>query len=325
MAGAGHRGVEPQGVKRAFALAAAPVLAAASVVCAGPEASAHQSGVLLFHFTDPLIDESSGVATGSLPEGYLWTHEDSGGGQVFFAIGPDGSTAGRYQLTFGARRAMDWEDMAWGPGPDGSGRLYLADIGDNGRNRPAVTVYEVAEPDPVGAANADVVVLAAHHLVYPDGPHDAETFLVDPVSGAMGIVTKESDGRSGLYVADAPIVNDLAVDGAAVHLLRHVQTIDLAAVASPYEPWHFNETSRLLATGGAVSPDGSRLVVRTYVEAFEWALGPDGLSGGAVGAPHRIDLPPTRQGEAIGYAWDGLSLVVTSEGQFAPVHLIRAG
>lgn len=283
-------------------------------------ADAHEPGEVLFHFTDPLLDESSGVAVGTLPDGYLWTHEDSGGGLVFMAIGPSGETVQRYGLSFGPRRALDIEDMASGPGPDGGMRLYLADIGDNARNRPFVSIYVVPEPDVMGGQTGDVPVVATHHLAFPDGPHDTEGFVVDPVTGAMAIITKEASGKSGLYVVDNPPLIDAA--GATVSVMRRVQTIDLDDIASPYEPWHFNATSRLLVTGAAISPNGTRLVLRTYVEAFEFSLGLGGVGGGLLGEAHRVDLPPTQQGEAIGYGWDGDSLVVTSEGQFAPAHLV---
>ncbi|MGQ0433838.1 MAG: hypothetical protein ACT452_15690 [Microthrixaceae bacterium] len=296
------------------------ILAAVFAVGGLHGADAHEPGEVLFHLTDPLLEESSGVAVGSLPDGYLWTHEDSGGGLVFMAIGPSGDTAQRYGLTFGPRRAPDIEDMAAGPAPDGGTFLYLADIGDNARSRPFVTVYVVAEPDVVGGQTGDVTVVATHHLAYPDGPHDAEGFVVDPVTGAMAIITKEASGASGLYVVDKAPVIDAA--GATLSVMRRVQTIDLGDLASPHEPWHFDATSRLLVTGAAISPSGTRLVLRTYVEAFEFSLGVGGVGGGLLGEAHRVDLPPTQQGEAIGYGWDGESLVVTSEGQFAPVHLV---
>ena len=38
-------------------------------------------------------------------------------------------------------------------------------------------------------------------LRYPDGPHNAATLLIDARSGALSIVTKQNDDRSGVYVA----------------------------------------------------------------------------------------------------------------------------
>ena len=43
--------------------------------------------------------------------------------------------------------AVDWEDIAAGPGPvSGVAYLYLADIGDNAKARTSVQVYRVREP-----------------------------------------------------------------------------------------------------------------------------------------------------------------------------------
>jgi hypothetical protein len=264
------------------------------------------------------------VVVGGLPAGWIFTHDDSGGGSTFFAVDPEGQTAVRYGLVFGPRRSLDWEDMAAATAADGTPVLLLGDIGDNSRTRPFITVYEVAEPDPTsgGPTAVDVPVRATRHYVYEDGPRDAEAMAVDPATGRIVVISKEVSGRSGVYLADGAVIEP-GGGLPSVSLLRRVATIDFTGIASPYDPSHYSPASRLLATGTDASPDGSRLVVRTYIEAFEWELGPAGIAGLA-GEPHRIDLPPTDQGEAIGYAWDGRSVVVTSEGVHAPVHFIAA-
>ena len=70
--------------------------------------------------------------------------------------------------------------IASGPGPIAE-RTYLfaADIGDNGASREHVVVYRMIEPDLAATStSADAVT-----LMYPDRPHDAEAFMVDPITG----------------------------------------------------------------------------------------------------------------------------------------------
>lgn len=254
----------------------------------------------LCRLQDPAVDESSGVAAHSASDALFWTHNDSGDAPRFYAFADDGATAGAF--TVAGARADDWEDMARGLTADGEPALFLADIGDNFRRRPAVAVYEVREP---ALGSAPVVELVEHHeLRYEDGSHDAETLLVDPATRALFVVTKDTEGVAGVYRAD---------DGR----LRRVAEIRFDRLVR--RPGAYAKA----ATAGDVSPDGRVVVVRTPFEAFEWDIGEGGLAAAFAAAPRRIPLPETKQGEAIAYTRDGRSLVTTSEGEGAPVHLVR--
>lgn len=253
----------------------------------------------LCRLQDPAVDESSGVADG-VGETF-WTHNDSGDGPRFYAV--DRATgATKATFTVDGARADDWEDMARGLTADGRPALFFADIGDNFRRWPAVTVYEVAEPaDPT--APAAVPVVARHELRYDDGSHDAETLLVDPGTRRMYVVTKSQDGISGLYAADGGT-------------LRRVGEVRLDRVV------HRAGAYAKAVVSGDVAPDGRVVVIRTPFEAFEWDVDGDVASAFAA-TPRRIALPRTDQGEAVAYTRDGRSLLTTSEGTLAPVHLVR--
>jgi hypothetical protein len=82
-------------------------------------------------------------------------------------------------------RPRDTEDLARGA----DGTVWVADIGDNNRSRESVALWRLAP-------NGRSPVL--HRLSYPDGPHDAEAFLLSG-DGTPIIVTKDS-GTPGLYV-----------------------------------------------------------------------------------------------------------------------------
>lgn len=298
----------------------AVVLAAVIVAAtAAPATAAYAPGELLYTFRDTAIVESSGVASSAASDAVLFTHNDSGDGPRFFAVGTLGRTLATFQVS--GARAVDWEDMAAGPGSAGGRALYLGDIGDNPRARPFISVFEVPEPAvDTGSTGvfATVAPTAEYVLLYADGPRDAETLLVDPRDGSLAIVSKESSGRSGVYVARAPF-ETLPM----LLVLERSATIRFDLLGSPTPPGG-NPTSRLLSTGGDVAPDASRFAVRTYLEAFEWTIPAAGTLADAVSAPPlRVALPATQQGEALGYTRDGVSLVATSEGLRAPVHIMR--
>lgn len=293
-------------------------LVALSFLVAAPASASYRRAILLFNLQDDRITESSGVAPYSRSSEILFTHNDSGDIPRFFAIGPDGETLATYNM-IGLAVSVDWEDMARGPGADGKPALFFADIGDNGSSRPFVTVYEIPEPD-VGTADTEEHLNLGGpfgpitHLMYEDGSHDAETLFVHPKTGALGVVTKSADGESGVYVAGKPDANGFAT-------LDRVATISFKKIARPYQKADFGPESRLQTTGGDMSPDGKRLVIRTYVEAFEWNVA-KGLAAGLKRTPVRIPLPRTNQGEAIAYTRNGRSLVTTTEQRPSPVHLI---
>lgn len=253
----------------------------------------------LCRFADARIAESSGVAASARSDDILFTHNDSGDSARFFAVDRRGATLGVFEVE--GARAEDWEDMARGRAEDGGPALFFADIGDNFGRRSSVTVYEVREP--VVHGDAVVSVLDRRELRYEDGPHDAETLLVHPRDNTAFVVTKERDGTGGVYRADGSTLRRVG----DVRLDRLVRRPGAYAKA---------------VTSGEIAPDGRRVVLRTPFEAFEWDLGEDGPAAALAGTPRRIPLPETEQGEAIAYTRDGRSLVTTSEGKGAPVHLV---
>ncbi len=90
----------------------------------------------------PELDESSGLAASAKNPGTLWINNDSGDSARVFAVAPDGSTQGIYP--FEGASAIDWEDIAIGPGPVAkTPYLYAGDIGDNGSVRPDIVIYRV--------------------------------------------------------------------------------------------------------------------------------------------------------------------------------------
>jgi hypothetical protein len=253
--------------------AAPPPLAATSAPPPPPSSG-------LFTYRDPQINESSGLAASSFDDTF-YTHNDSGDFARFFRVDARGDTVAVYTLV-GATN-VDWEDMATGV-VAGKPVLYFGDTGDNNRDRKEIAVYQVPEPR---GPSADVT-WTKYRFAYPDGAHDAEALLVDPRSHRIYIATKELLSNGRLYAAP-PVPSTTAVN--------------VLSPAGSVPP---------LTTAGDFAPDGSRVVVLTYIGAF-WA--------DDVGAAwHRFDVPLPRQAEAIAYTRDGASVLVGGEGVHSAVY-----
>lgn len=186
--------------------------------------------------SDTHIVESSSLVKSAYSKNMLWTANDSGGGPVLFAIGANGSTLATY--TVNNVSSKDWEGMA--AASSGSTHwIYIGDIGDNGKKRPTIAVHRVVEPTPVknGSLNATTWTFR-----YPDGPHNAETLMVNPSTLRIFIVTKDTAGG---VIFEAPA----SLSTTAVNTLVRVGTAPVT-----------------LSDGAFL--DASRFVLRGYERAY---------------------------------------------------------
>lgn len=274
-------------------------------------AALYGDAAVVFTFQDPRIQESSGLASSSTP-GILFTHNDSGDEARFFAVDEAGRTVTTYTLP--GVQARDWEDMARGPDEQGRSSLWLGDIGDNNALRDhGLLVHRVREPEPTGRESVTTEPPTSFRLVYEDGPGDAEGLLVHPRTGRLYVVSKPLAGPAKVYAA--PEVLD--PDGR--NTLELVAEVPLRATGTPGGPG-IGGLAQLLVTAGDISPDGTRVALRTYTDLYEWAVEDGDVAAAFDGEPVVSPLPETRQGEGLAYAPDGRSILVSSEGEGAPVH-----
>lgn len=251
------------------------------------------------------VVESSGVACSRLVEGRWWTHNDSGDEPRLFAFDREGATRA-FDVT--GAKADDWEDLCSFE-KDGKGWLLIGDTGDNKSKRKGVTLYLVEEPrslPPPDATGTSVAVARRLQVRYEDGAHDCEGVAVDPVSEKVLLVTKVRSGevRPAIYFVALGALLGAPVEGPAV-------AKRLADLPAPVP---------LLTTALDVSPDGLRLVVLSYGDAYGFSRTKDEHWDAALArAPVRIQLPRRGQGEALCFGRDGRTLYLTSEGQPCPV------
>ena len=204
------------------------------------------SGVDVGTVEDGRLTEISGMVASVANPGVFWVHNDSGGGAEVYAMDAEGRHLGVFGLS--GASAVDWEDIAIGPGPiEGEQYLYAGDIGDNSGVRSEIVVYRVLEPEvAVGQSPVSEVLTGVERirLTYPDGARDAEVLLVDPVTRDLCIVSKR-ESLSRVYTAGYP----QSTSSATVMTYRGELT------------WGWT-------TGGDVSADGSLVLVRGYISGM---------------------------------------------------------
>ncbi|MDA3022953.1 MAG: hypothetical protein O2943_09965 [Actinomycetota bacterium] len=249
---------------------------AALMVVWTPAATAQNTVVCTFK--DSRFTEISGLATSIQHPHTLWLHNDSSGGPVIYAV--DSRTcATRATINITGVKARDFESIAVGSDNQGRPVIWLGDIGDNRDSWPYVEVLRIREPVQLAS---QTVRAKAYRFTYRDRPHNAEALLADPSGPRLWVVTKQL-AHGSLY-----------------------------ALPDPLRPQALNIASKLrvedgLITDGAISPDGTKYVLRDYVNAVVYS----GLPPGRELA--RIALPYQFQGEAITWTADSKRLLIASE------------
>jgi len=256
------------------------------------------------------LNELSGLGHSALNPGVLWAHNDSGDSSRIFALAEDGTHLGEFDIDASSR---DWEDLALGWDDTlGGPSIYIGDVGDNGESRDDITVVVVPEPeldelDVDGSSDESIELTGAHSftLTYPDGPHNCESILVDPVSGDLLIITKDYEGETAVFRKAAPHEADSETE---LELIA-----ELAFGTSPL-------SGSGATTGADFSPLGDRIAVRTYSDVYMFRRDRSAsLAEAFETEPCDLSAPSERQGEAIAMSVDGAGYFLVSEGDHQPV------
>jgi hypothetical protein len=236
------------------------------------------------------LTETSGVAESRKHPGVYWTHNDSGRKPDVFAVGADGRLLGKVKVKHGALH--DWEDIATGPCPGGSGDcLYIGDTGNNDKQRKHVSIWVVPEPEPGDSVTAPAKEYKAS---YADHRTDIEAMAVLP-DGRILLVSKGNNDAIQLFRWPTPLKED---DDARLELVRQLAPM----------PEQIGDR----VTGASASPDGRFVAVRTYA-ALDFYRTADLLGSGRPFAQLDLDPLAEPQGEAVTLSNDGV-VVLTSEG-----------
>lgn len=265
------------------------------------EVEACQAPVVVGELPSELF-EASGISRDPRRSDLFWIHNDSGNDPLLYAVDSTGALAGAIPITGATSR--DVEDIALARCAEGW-CLYYADMGDNLAVHDEIYVHRLPLPPvPSDAAvpSEPVSPLMSYTMVYPGGPRDAEGLFVDSERGELGIVTKGRNGLLELFVADLQTLESL--DGPVA--LERVGRLDMPNDGSSS---HF-------VTAADLSPDGTRLAVRSYsrLYLFDWA---GSASFDTLAAPSSVSLLSLLepQGEGLAFTADGSRLYLASEGR----------
>lgn len=250
----------------------------------------------------PEISESSGIVSSRCNENVLWTHNDSGDDSFIFALNKSGKKLATYKVA--NAKNYDWEDIATSKDVNGKCFLYIGEIGNNKQTRSEMTVYKVIEPkvsndittstkkSPLNTEPAEAI-----NFKYPDGNYDSESLLINSQNGDIYVLTKSFVGASEVF--------KIGKNGVAEKI---------ADLSVPTVPEGF-------LTAAEISPDGTRIVICDYFNAYEIVLPKNAKKFDEIWKekPLLIELGERKQGEAICYSADGKSIIATSEKKNSPI------
>ncbi|TDC27648.1 hypothetical protein E1211_29025, partial [Micromonospora sp. 15K316] len=191
----------------------------------------------------------------------------------------------------------DTEDLALSPDKK---TLWIADTGDEpiGERRKSVSVWTM----PVTGSKKP----AQHRLTYPEGkPHDAEALLVGDDKLPL-IITKVTSGAAEIYRPTAALASG---DSDPVPMEK-VGTVTLPKTQTENP---LGVMGRVAITGAARSPDGSKVVLRTYADAFEYDVTGGDIVKALSNREPRVTPLTDPFGEAITYTPDGKSFLTASD------------
>ncbi|MBE9465017.1 PE-PGRS family protein [Dyadobacter subterraneus] len=253
-----------------------------------------------FPITPGVINEASGLAGSFTMNGYIWTLLDSGNPNALYLLSTDGKTVKEFNVPGSTNH--DWEAIASGPGPvDGTNYLYIGEIGNN--NPPMTTtniIYRIPEiGDISGSFGQDK--LEKITFSYPDGPRDAETLLLDPVTKDLFVISKELD-KANIYRLAYPQSTSATITAEKIGTIPSV----------------------VFTTDGSISYDGNEILIRNYTSVFYWQR----KSGETIGqtllqAPKKtLITAPEPQAEGITFDREGKGFYTLGEiGQAKSVSL----
>jgi hypothetical protein len=248
------------------------------------------------------LQEISGITTSHINPGVVWLHND-GPTYRLFALRTTGQTVGVLEWP---NAMVDFEDVASGPGPEeGKDYLYISDIGDNDGRRPQVRVYRTLEPILDNGDRPEYLraQMEDFRLTYPDGQHDAEALLVDPISRELLIATKEKKSTKIYHVPLDELKPKQPIE------LKLLTTLGVGSIS-----------------GGDISRDGRWFVLRSEKEGWLWPRDPERnlILTFSTTLPQAVPVrakPQAKNGEAIAIDASSTGYYTISEGEYQPLKL----
>jgi len=226
------------------------------------------------------VRESSGLAFSTRNPGTLYTHNDSGGNATIYAMDQSGKL--RAEITLQDVSNTDWEDIAVT-----GNKIYIGDVGNNGRNRKNLRIIRLDDPI-IGDINIPRSQVTELRVRYPkDENYDSEGIVVDPSTKDLYLFTKQSKSRVYRYP------NVATAQGGPEFELEFVAELPIKVV-----------------TAADLSPDGNSLVLTNYDYGYSYTK-PAGESWKSylqsnAGSYCRLDIKKRGGMEAVAVSEDGI-------------------
>jgi len=233
------------------------------------------------------LDEVSGLVASKTNPGFLWALNDSGNTAEIFLI--DLQAKVRLVCKLDNIQNRDWEDITLASGPDKKNYIYIADVGDNFLNYDNKLVYRFEEPLLTADTELLITQFDTYNFRMPDGRHDAETILVDPVTNDLFIISKERRG-AGIYQAPQVLVKDTMT-------LKKMMTLPFRQIVA-----------------ASITSDGRKLLLKSYQHIYYWEKTDDeNILQLLIKTPDELPYTREPQGEAIAWSRDGSEFYTLSE------------
>ena len=238
---------------------------------------------------DQELNESSGLASSNLSDEVLWSFNDSGDSARIFALSTTGAALGQWHIN--VANPADWEAMDSFV-IEGKAYLLLADVGDNLRWRPFVSVLVVEEPELGSNTGKSLAPVWQQNFRYPNGPRDCEAVAVDTNRGEILFLSKRHVPNE-LY--RIPLEQIKTVDDTML-VAEKIAEIHSIPRLNKGEEGLFGKAAPYMGMPTGMSISGSNLLVTTLQDAYL-------LNRGDLSQPAQaIPLPYIGQREAITFA-----------------------
>ncbi len=271
--------------------------------------------VVAGYLENTTIKEASGLARSS-HEDRLWVINDGGSLPQLHAIGHDGRDYGSAMLEDALN--IDGEDLAT---LEDNEQLWLvvADIGDNIASRDEYALYIVAEPGADELQSGTIAIQRRISFMYPDGPRDAESIVVDAENDKILILTKRDI---------PPILYSIPLYPASEGLLTATRIGEITSIpqptaydlerAIPNQNWHWQPNAIDFSAAGDAA------VILTYSAVYYFSRrGDQSWFAALQSVPLRFDLGEFREAESVVFDNVGENIYVTMEKRNAPVLRLR--
>lgn len=239
--------------------------------------------------SDIRLEEASGMVASRSNPGLFWVINDSGNDASLFLIDKNGNTRMSYSID--GQENFDWEDLAiYTDKSTGNSQIYIADIGDNFALRNHISIILLDEPKVIDRNDSILYGSKNYCFRYEDGPRDAETFLVDPDTKGMYIISKR---EKNVRIYEVPQF----VDNTDTMNLSYKQSL-------PF----YNVTS------GDISQDGTEILLKNYNAIFYWKKSSSESVLDVFAKEHELlTYSPEPQGEAIAWSEENNGFYTLSE------------